>query len=240
MSDAAVEKQGFIRDLPGYALSALGLMGWFYLRNGHGRLDFAVLPGSWWAGVAAGACLVLGLVGTFTQVFERLPWQGAIRVPIVGGYGWSESVLSRLGNALVLAGVLWLWTGFFGMAVQAWYQADWGRLAVALLFFFVPGWLLISRFLPIHFRPLLVIDGEGVHTYDDIVAWGDIEKIGAGGGRWSRDVYLYLNTGPALGPARRVSLGELGVPIEEFLAKVEELAPQVVIERPAVAARLFG
>jgi hypothetical protein len=239
MSHAAAEKQGFIKDLPRYAVGALLLMGWFYLRNGHGRLDFAVLPGSGWATVAAAACLVIGVVAVFTSFFERLPWQGAIRTPIVGGYGWSESVLSRLGVALVVAGALWLCTGFFGMAVQAWYQTDWGRLAVSLLFLIVPG-VIVLMLLPIHFRPVLVVDGEGVHTYDDVVAWGDIEKIGVGSGRWSRDVYLYLNTGPALGPARRVSLGELGVPIEEFLARVEELAPQVVIERPAPAVRLFA
>lgn len=241
MTDVAAKKPGFFKSARPYVVAGLLFVGWEYLRSGQGRLDFRVLPGELWATIAALACTALGLLLVLTDLLERLPWQGVVRKRIEGGYGWSETIVSRLPVPLLAFGLIWLGTGFFAMAVQAFYQSDWGRLAVCVLFIFCASWmvlpLLSSAFSA---RPVLVLDGEGLYCAYGDLPWSAIEKIGAGHDPADRDVYLYLNTGSALGPAQRLSLADAGVTAGEFLARVEELSPGTVIERSEPPLRAFG
>ena len=245
MSDAAAPP-GLLRRLTGGVggiLVAVLLFGGFsYLTSGHGRLEFMVAPGNLAATVIAvvGALAVLALLAT--RLLDHLPWHGVMPLPVADGYGWTRSALSRLLIVLFSGGLLWWWTGFVGMVVQAWYQADWGRLAVALALGLASGVLALGVvLLALGRKPLLSIDREGLFERRiGRTAWSEIEKIGVGRDPSSRQVYLFLNTGRALGPARTLQLIEVGLTAARFVACVEAVAPQVAIERPERPPRVFG
>lgn len=243
MADAAVPapKKGFFKDLPRYAVLAIGYAGWFYLTSGKGRLEFAVPLGPW-AIAGLVAAIVIGIAALFSNLPERLSWPGVVRVRIEGGYGWSDSIASHAVGILVFLSLFCalalVWSGFFAMAVQAWLQVDWGRLAVTAVFLAVPLWIVPRMLWPMFIvRPILVVDADGLHRWEGELPWGDIEKIVVGRGSLARAVFVYRNTG--LGPAERLSLGPIGITVEEFLGRIEELAPQVVIERPQLPSRVF-
>lgn len=243
MTAAAAQpgKAGFLKTLPRFVIPALLFVGWEYLRNGKGRLEFVVWPGDWQGMAAASLCLGLGALLAFTDVLDRLPWQGVIRLRIKGGHGWSGPIVSRPPVLLIAGGALWLATAFVGMAFQAFYQGDWARLAVSLLFILGVGWVFLPMLLSaFSARPILVVDAEGLYCAYGDIPWSHIEKIGAGHDPADRNVYLYLNTGAALGPARRLSVGDAGISVSEFLARVQELAPQVIVEQAEPRAALFA
>ncbi len=211
-----------------------GLLGFGYLINGRGHLAFSVMPGKTWAAVTAvGGFLVILLLLT-TTLLNRWPWHGVMPLRSEVGYRWSRSALSRLLIVLFGASGLWCWTAFVGMVVQAWYQADWGRLAVASVLGLASGPLALSVvFTALSRKPLLTLDEEGLfEPRFGRLAWSEIEKIVAGCDPAARQIYLLLNIGQALGPARTLRLDTVGLTSARFLACVEALAPQVEIERP--------
>lgn len=230
-----------LRDILGLGGLAVVGAGWLYLTNGQGRLEYLTMPGNLWSTVAAVACAGTGLLLLSTNLFDRLPWHGVMPAPVAKGHGWSRSVASRLLVALFGGGLIWGWTGLVGMVFQAWYQADWGRLAVVVLFA-IGGAVLSLRTIwsAFSFTPQLILDADGLVEAGDRLAWSAIEKIGAGGDPAGRQVYLFLNTGRALGPARALSLSDVGLTAGDFLATVEAVAPQVAIDRPQAPARVFG
>jgi hypothetical protein len=241
----AVARPGLIRRLTegggSIAVLLVGAALFGYLTSGHGRLEFTVLPGNLWATVTAVAGFLLILLLLSTRLIDRLPWQGVLPLPAERGYSWARSGLSRLLIVLFSASWLWWWTAFVGMAAQAYYQADWGRLAVVVGLGLVSGlpavgilWLSLNR------KPLLTLDEDGLYERRiGRIAWSEIEKIGVGRDLASRQVYLFLNTGRALGPARTLSLNEVGLSAARLVACIEEVAPQVVVERPDIPSRPF-
>ena len=242
----AVARPGLFRRLTEGAgsivLFLVGAAAFGYLTGGRGHLEFTVLPGNLWAAVTAVAGFLLILLLLSTRLIDRLPWQGVLSLPVERGYSWTRSGLSRLLIVLLSASWLWWWTAFIGMVVQAWYQADWGRLAVAVILGLVSGvpaigilWLSLNR------KPLLTLDEDGLYERRlGRLAWGEIEKIGAGRTPSGRQVFLFLNTGRGLGPARTLNLNEVGLTAGAFLARVEDVAPQVEIQQPAERGGVFG
>lgn len=241
MGAAAGRLGGYLRNLLGLGgLVAVGA-GWIYLTSGQGRLEYLTMPGTLWGTVAAVACAGAGLLLLSTNLFDRLPWHGVMPARVAAGHGWSRSIASRLLVVLFGGGLIWSWTGLVGMAFQAWYQTDWSRLAIVVLFAAAGAALsLRAVWSAFSFAPRLVVDAEGLVVTGDRLAWSQIEKIGAGGDPASRQVYLFLNTGRALGPARALSFSETGLTAGGFLAAVEAVAPQVAIERAEPRRAVFG
>ncbi|MDB5472677.1 MAG: hypothetical protein JWR84_4237 [Caulobacter sp.] len=242
----AVAGLGLIRRLTGgvdtIAVFLVGAAAFGYLTSGRGRLEFTVLPGNLWATVTAVAGFLLILLLLSTRLIDRLPWQGVLPLPAARGYSWTRSGLSRLLIVLFSASWLWWWTALVGMGAQAYYQGDWGRLAVVVGLGLLSGlpavgilWLSLNR------KPLLTLDEDGLFERRlGRLAWSEIEKIGVGRDPAARQVQLFLNTGPALSPARTLALNEVGLTSARFVACVEEVAPQVVIERPTPPPQPFG
>jgi hypothetical protein len=223
-----------LRDGAGIAFIVGGGLGFFYLTSGHGRLEFSVLPGSFWAGVVAVTGFLVILLLLTTSILDRVPWHGEVRLPASDGFSWSRSALSRLLIVLFGASGLWGWTAFVGMVVQAWYQADWGRLVVAVLLGLISGALALRVvFSALSRKAMLTLDRNGLFERRlGRLAWSEIEKIGVGRDPSGRQVYLFLNAGRALCPARTLRLDEVGLTCGRFVGIVEQIAPQVVIDRP--------
>ena len=245
MSDTAA-RPGFFKRLidgAGGILFAILLFGAFgYLTSGQGRLEFMVAPGNLAATVVAVVGALLALLLLATRLLDHLPWHGVMPLPVAEGHSWTRSALSRLLIVLFSGSLLWWWTGFVGMVFQAWYQADWLRLVLAVALGLGAGVLAIGVVgLALTRRPLLWMDNDGLFERRiGRMAWSEIEKIGVGRDPSSRQVYLFLNTGRALGPARTLSLNEVGLTAEQFVACVETVAPQVTIDRPEPPARVFN
>jgi hypothetical protein len=240
MSETAAPpaKKSLLRKVGRWAAYAVymvvGLAAWDYLKDGREPIDVGVIPGAGWLTVMAGACIWVGILLLNTKLFDLIPRHGPLSVSYDAGLAWTHSIAFRLAFMLFGLGALALVAACAGMAFQAGLLADWGRLAIGVVFTILAAATVAMIGCLVFLRiPVLGFDPEGLENDDHRLEWSEIDKIGVKRRLSERRVELFLVAGHPLGPTYRFSLKEVGLTAGEFLDKIEALAPQVRIERPA-------
>jgi len=225
-------------DLHSWILLGVMLAGLLYLRTASPELEFRFIPGGFWPILVAVGCIGLGILVIVTRLSDRLPRRGPLPVPIEGGYGWgeprSDQALMALVILLIAGGIAWFSTAFLSMAIQAAQRADWGRTLVGALIVLVPaaGSCWIFFLVAMSRGPLLAIDGEGLHTFDEVLPWADVERIEAPADQDERHIRLHVRGDAGQSEPRVFQLDMIALPAAAFLEKVRLVAPQLEITQP--------
>ncbi len=186
-------------------------------------------PGFGWfldrPGLLIGLFVVLAIV---FAVFDRLDWQGPIKLQGGEGHRWARSIRSRLGLMAYAPLFLLIAYGLFDFAQRAGFAADWARLSVAA--FFCLDLLLLALFgLAMAASPVavLAIDATGVRLGKDLLPFSAVQRVRVKGDLKTREVALVADD-----QERWLDLSAIGISGRTFVERLVSMAPDLRVDWP--------